>query len=155
MTRFASLASRLLGGAFLSLASLAHAGVGDIAVVQPFAVPTPPGATTGAGYIRELSNKGAADDRLVGVSAAIADHVEMHSMTMDGNVMRMRQVPAIVIPAKGTVDLSPGHGYHLMLVGLKQPLKVGDRIPVTLTFEKAGPVDVDLAVQPRTSGAMH
>ena len=122
---------------------------GNIAVGHPYAVPTPPGATTGAGYLRSLANNGPADDRLFDASSPVADHIEMHAMSMDGDVMRMRQVPGITIPAGGHVDMAPGSGYHLMLVGIRQPLKVGDRIPVRLKFEKAGTVDVELHVQER------
>jgi copper(I)-binding protein len=153
--RLTNFTTRLLGVALVAVAALACAHgytLGNIGIDHPYSVPTPAGATTGAGYIQELSNKGSAEDRLVGASSPIADHVELHTMSMDGNVMRMRQVPAIVIPAGGHVDMAPGNGYHLMLIGIKQPLKVGDKIPVKLTFEKAGTVDVELHVQER--GAM-
>jgi copper(I)-binding protein len=147
-TRLAALA----GLALIAVTSLAHAhgySLGDLDIAHPYAVPTPPGATTGAGYIKALSNKGATDDRLVGASSPAADHVEIHTMSMDGDVMRMRQVNAIVVPAKGHVDMAPGNGYHLMLIGIRQPFKVGDKIPLKLTFEKAGTVDVELHVQER------
>jgi copper(I)-binding protein len=153
--RLRNFSARLIGFALVTIASIAHAHgytLGNIGIEHPYSVPTPAGATTGAGYIKELSNKGSTDDRLVGASSPVADHVELHTMSMDGNVMRMRQVPGIVIPAGGHVDMAPGNGYHLMLIGIKQPLKVGDKIPVKLTFEKAGTVDVELHVQER--GAM-
>lgn len=157
MTRSAStsamrLASRFAGLVLLVATSCARAhgySVGDIDIAHPYAVPTPMGATTGAGYIEEMTNKGSTDDRLVGVSSIAAARVELHAMSMDGDVMRMRQVPGIVIPAKGRVDMAPGNGYHLMLVGIKQPLKVGDKIPIKLTFAKAGSVAVELTVQSR------
>ena len=82
-------------------------------------------------------------------SSPVADRVEVHTMSMDGDVMRMRAVPALVIPAGGHVDLAPGDGYHLMLIGLKRPLKVGDRVPLTLTFANAGHVDVEMPVRER------
>ena len=72
--------------------------------------------------------------------------VELHQMQMQGDVMRMRQVDAIDIPANKSVALEPG-GLHIMLVGLKAPLKEGDRFPMTLTFEKAGEVKVDVVVE--------
>ncbi len=153
------LVARLIGCAFVAMTSLAQAHgytLRDIGIAHPYAVPTPAGATTGAGYIKQLSNKGATDDRLVGVSSPLADHVEIHTMSMDNNIMRMRQVAGIVIPAGGHVDMAPGGGYHLMMIGIKQPLKVGDKIPVKLTFEKAGTVDVELHVQERgAAGDMH
>jgi copper(I)-binding protein len=145
-------ATRLGGLVLLGAAALAHAHgytVGSIDIAHPYSVPTPAGATTGAGYIKQMTNKGSTDDKLVSASSPAAERVELHTMSMDGNVMRMRQVPGIVIPAKGHVDMAPGNGYHLMLIGIKQPLKVGDKIPVKLTFEKAGDLEVELHVQER------
>ena len=156
---FRTLATRLAGLALVTIASTAQAHgyhVGDIGIAHPYSVPTPPGATTGAGYLKELSNEGSADDRLVDASSTAADRVEMHTMSMDGDVMRMRQVPGIVIPAKGHIDMAPGNGYHLMLIGIHRPLKVGDKLPLKLTFEKAGAVDVELLVQERgAASGMH
>lgn len=124
--------------------------VGKIDIAHPYSVPTPPGATTGGAYIHALTNKGTTEDRLVGVTTPAADHVELHSMAMDGNVMRMREVAGgIPLPAGGQVEMAPGGGYHLMMIGIKQPLKVGDKIPGTLKFEKAGTVDVVFDVQER------
>jgi len=149
----------LIGVALFTVTSVAVAhgyDLGDIGIAHPYAVPTPPGATTGGGYIKELSNKGDKDDRLVSASSPAADHVELHTMSMDGNVMRMRQVEAIVIPPHGHVDMAPGGGYHMMLIGIRQPLKVGDKIPVKLTFERAGTIEVELHVQERdTMTGMH
>ncbi len=148
------LTSCFIGIALVILTSVVQAHgytLGTIGIAHPYSVPTPAGATTGAGYIKELSNKGSADDKLIGVTSAAADHVELHSMSMDGNIMRMRQVTGIIIPAGGHVEMAPGDGYHLMLVGIKQPLKIGDTIPAKLTFEKAGTVDVELNVQERAA----
>lgn len=136
---------------------LAHgATLGDIGIAHPYSVPTPAGATTGAGYIKQISNKGRTDDKLVSASSPIADHVELHTMSMDGDAKRMRAVQGIPLPAGGHVEMAPGNGYHLMLIGIKRPFKLGDRIPLTLKFEKAGTVDVDLQVQERgaTSGML-
>ncbi len=99
---------------------------------------------TGAGYLT-LRNSGAAD-RLVSARAAIATTVELHTHIHDNGVMRMRPVEAIDVPANGTVTLEPG-GLHLMLLELKQPLRQGETVPVTLVFERAGEVQVQLAVQ--------
>ena len=78
-----------------------------------------------------------AGGRLVAASSPAADVVEIHEMTMDGNVMKMRAVPFVELPAGKPVDLKPG-GYHVMLMGLKQPLKAGETVPVTLVIEGAG-----------------
>jgi len=130
--------------------------IGSIEIAHPYATPTPPGARTGAGYLKEIVNKGNTADRLVAATSPAADHVEIHTMTMEGDVMRMRAVPALDLPVGARVAMAPGGGYHLMLVGVKAPFKLGDKIPVTLTFEHAGRVDVELNVQERgASDAMH
>lgn len=100
---------------------------------------------TGAGFMT-LRNAGTAPDRLVSARAAIARTVELHTHIHDNGVMRMRPVPAIEVPARGEVQLRPG-GFHLMLIGLTAPLRQGERIPVTLVFERAGEVQVELAVE--------
>ncbi|MBU8540726.1 copper chaperone PCu(A)C [Falsiroseomonas tokyonensis] len=99
---------------------------------------------TGAGYLT-LRNGGAAD-RLVSARAEIARAVELHTHMHDNGVMRMRPVEAIEVPANGSVTLEPG-GMHLMLLELKRPLNQGDQVPVTLVFERAGEVQLQLAVQ--------
>ena len=87
---------------------------------------------------------------------ATAQRVELHSMNMKGDVMEMRQVDAIELPAGKTVELKPG-GLHLMFMGLKQPLAVGSKVPVTLRFEKAGDVNVefDVLTKPAAHGHKH
>jgi hypothetical protein len=83
----------------------------------------------------------------------VAERVELHSMQMQGDVMRMRQVDAIELPAGATVELAPG-GLHLMLMGLKSPLKAGERLPLVLRFEKAGELKTELVVgNPAMPGA--
>jgi len=139
----------LLAGLGLSFACLVASAqavkAGDIAIVQPYARATAAGQPAGGAYLR-LENAGAQADRLVSARADVARSVELHHMQMDGDVMRMRQVEAIDVPAKGTVELKPG-GLHLMLMGLKSPLKEGERVRVTLKFQNAGEVKVDFAVQ--------
>jgi hypothetical protein len=81
----------------------------------------------------------------------VAAEVQLHTMTMDGGVMRMRQVEGgIAVPARGTLELKPG-SYHIMFMGLKRQLRQGERFPVTLRFQRAGSVTVQFAVQPVTS----
>lgn len=120
---------------------------------QPgWARPTVAGQAAGGGFV---SLTGAASaDRLVSASSPVAKSVELHTMEMDGSVMRMRQVPGIDVPAGQTVALKPG-GHHLMFMGLTQPLKQGDTFPLTLHFEKAGDVQVQMTVsmQPPGGGA--
>ncbi len=123
--------------------------VGTLAIDHPYALPTPPGATTAGGYITDLGNQGTAEEKLIGATSPAADHVELHNMGMDGNVMRMREVPAIVVAPGQHVLMAPGGGYHLMLIGIRKPFAIGDKVPVTLQFEHAGKVDVVLDVQAR------
>lgn len=120
--------------------------VGDLVVANPWTRATPSGAKTGVGYLT-IENRGQADDRLVGVSSASAAKAEMHQMSMDGGVMRMRPAQGgIAIAAGKSVTLAPS-GHHIMFMGLISPLKQGDKVPVTLMFEKAGKVDVELDVR--------
>jgi periplasmic copper chaperone A len=120
-----------------------------ISVDSAYARATAPGQPAGGGFLT-LVNAGA-DDRLVSASSEAAASVELHVMSMRGDVMQMRQVDAIAIKAGQTVELKPG-GYHLMLMGLKAPLKAGSSFPLTLKFEKAGEVTVSVKVE--AAGAM-
>jgi copper(I)-binding protein len=119
--------------------------VGDLTIEKPWARATPKGAEVGAGYL-VIRNDGAAPDRLTGGSADFAA-VEIHEMAMEGGVMKMRELKdGLVIPAHGAVKLAPS-GYHVMFTGLKSPLVKGETVKVTLTFEHAGAVALDFAVQ--------
>ena len=93
-----------------------------------------------------MKNTGATADRLLSASSPAAEAVQVHEMKMEGNVMRMREIAGgLEIPPGATVTLAPG-GLHIMMMGLKAPFKQGDKVPVTLVFEKAGKIDVELAV---------
>ena len=142
--------------AALLIAAATHATAhdfkaGPISIGHPWARPTAAGQPVGGGFMK-FSNGGAAADRLVAASAAVSARVELHTMRMEGDVMRMRQVDAIDLPANATVELKPG-GLHLMLMGLKEPLKAGDTFPLTLRFEKAGEVVVTVNVEAPTAAA--
>jgi copper(I)-binding protein len=120
--------------------------VGDLVITQAWSRATPGGAKTGGGYLT-IENKGAASDRLIGGSADVAGKIEVHEMAMNNGVMTMRPLDkGLTIEPGKTVKLAPG-GYHLMMSDLKSPLKRGDKLPVTLEFEKAGKVTVSLDVQ--------
>lgn len=138
----------LLGAGLLASCALAHAldyTAGAIAIGQPYARATAAGQMVGGGYFK-LQNKGKADDKLLAVSADVSETVELHTMIMDGDVARMREVSGIDVPAGKTVELKPG-GLHVMFMGLKAPLKVGAQFPATLKFEKAGSVMIEFQVQ--------
>jgi hypothetical protein len=124
---------------------------GSIEIKHPWARATPKGATIGGGYMK-LVNTGTTADRLIGGTNADSEKFEIHEMSMDNGVMKMRPLPnGIEIKPGETVELKPG-GYHLMFVGLKAPLKAGDKFPLKLRFEKAGEVEVTVNVDPATAG---
>jgi copper(I)-binding protein len=119
---------------------------GDLVITEAWTRATPKGAKIGSGYLT-IENKGTAPDRLIGGSADIAGSVQVHEMSMDKGVMKMRPLEdGLAIEPGKTVQLAPG-AYHLMMLDLKAPLKQGDKVPVTLEFEKAGKVTVSLDVQ--------
>jgi periplasmic copper chaperone A len=119
---------------------------GDLVISQAWTRATPGGAKTGGGFVT-IENKGTTPDKLIGASADGAGKIEVHEMVMNEGVMKMRPVEGgLTIDPGKTVKLAPG-GLHLMMMDLKSPLKQGDKMPVTLEFEKAGKVAVTLDVQ--------
>ena len=119
---------------------------GDLVITQPWSRATPGGAKIAGGFLT-IENKGTAPDRLISGAGDIVGKVEIHEMAMNNGVMTMRPLDkGLVIEPGKTVKLAPG-GYHLMLMDLKQPFKQGDKVPVTLEFEKAGKVALSLDVQ--------
>ena len=117
---------------------------GKLKIEDPYARATVPAQKAGGAFVK-IKNTGAAD-KLIAVSSPVAKEMQLHTMSMEGNVMKMREVKAIDIPANGTVELQPG-GFHLMLIDLKSQLKAGDQIPVKLKFEKAGELEVRFQVK--------
>ena len=119
---------------------------GPIRIEASWARATPPGGKVGGVFVT-LINTGDAADRLVSASSGVAERVELHTHIKDGDVMRMREVEGgIPLPPGETVKLQPG-GFHVMLLGLAQGLTAGSSVPLTLTFEKAGSVQVDVPVE--------
>ncbi|MBW9055781.1 copper chaperone PCu(A)C [Rhizobium mesosinicum] len=119
--------------------------VGDLEISGGFAKAMLPGQPVGGGFFT-VKNNGSTDDRLVLVTSPNAGAVQLHEMAMKDNVMKMRELKdGITVAAGQTVELSPGN-LHLMFQKVKKPFKEGDKIPVTLTFEKAGKVDLMLSV---------
>ncbi len=121
------------------------AKVGDLVIVEPWARATIGQVKTGAAYLSVI-NHGAAGDRLLAVSTPVAAKAQLHSNIVEDGVMKMRPVEAIDIEAKGSTTLEPG-GVHVMLMGVRNPLEVGDAFAMTRTFETAGSVDVEVHVQ--------
>ncbi len=137
-----ALAFSLLAG----LASAADYKLGALEIDRPWARATAPTAPAGGGFLT-IVNKGTTGDRLVSARSPVAQTSEIHEMKMEGNIMRMRELDkGLEIPAGGTVTLAPG-GFHVMLMGLKAPLQQGTKVPLTLVFEKAGSIDVELSVE--------
>jgi len=119
-----------------------------IEIESPWARATPPGAQTAAAYLT-IVNHSTEEDVLVGASSPQAAVAEFHQTTVTGGVMRMRPATGgVTVPAGGTVELKPDGGYHLMLSGLKAPLRSGTILPVILRFAKAGTIEVVFAVEP-------
>jgi periplasmic copper chaperone A len=125
---------------------------GSIEISSPFLRAMVPGAKVGGGFVK-IENKGGEADRLVAASSPAAGRVEIHEMTMEGDVMKMRQLKdGIEVPAGKTVMLKPG-GLHLMFMDVAKPFKEGETVPVTLEFQKAGKVDVTFKVGPAAASS--
>lgn len=146
MKRFTStLATAALAFGLLASPALAHDfKLGDLRLDHPWARATAGPARSGAAFLT-IHNSGAAD-RLLAASGEVAERIEFHTHRMEGDIIKMRRVEAVEVPAGGTARLQPG-SYHIMLIGLDEPLKEGDRFPLTLTFEKAGETTVEVAVE--------
>jgi len=120
---------------------------GPVKVDHPWSRPTPPGTAMGVGYL-SISNRGSSDISLVGAATPRAGSVSIHETSMHDGVMRMAPVKGgLAIPAGTTVELKP-HSFHLMLEKLKSPLREGESIPLTLSFEGAEDLQVELTVEP-------
>ena len=118
---------------------------GDLVISQAWSRATPSGAKVGGSYLT-IENKGTAPDRLIGASSDVAGSIQVHEMSMDKGTMKMRPIEGgLTIDPGKTVKLSPG-GYHLMMMDLNNPLKQGDKLAITLEFEKAGKVPVSFDV---------
>ncbi|WP_319529325.1 copper chaperone PCu(A)C [uncultured Cohaesibacter sp.] len=126
-----------------SLGFAAEFKLGALTISDPFARATAGQATAGGGFFTVMND--GAEDRLIAAHADVAATTELHTHIHEGDVMKMRQVDAIDVPANGSVELKPG-GYHVMLMGLKAPLKQGETFPLHLTFEKAGELTIDVEV---------
>ncbi|NNJ17742.1 copper chaperone PCu(A)C [Pseudomonas putida CSV86] len=138
------LAALLLPAGFVS----AHEyNVGNLHIAHPWSLALPPNAPNVAAYF-VIDNKGAEADRLLSVDTPVSDRSELHEHVMNGDVMRMQQVPNVAVPAHGQVTFSPS-AYHVMIMQpkVRSLLTDGKRFPLTLHFEKAGDITVEVAVQ--------
>ena len=149
-------AGMLLGAlVVVSASSLAAFAAEPVSVKNAWARPTAPGQKTAGAYMELESATAAA---LVAVETPVAAKAEVHVMSMDGGVMRMRPMEKIDLPAKKTVKLAPG-GFHVMLIGVKRPLKEGDKVPFTLTVQTPdgakSTLKVEAEVRAAGGGAEH
>lgn len=143
--------SHLVASLFLTFTGGAMAHdfrLGPLRIDHPYATPAPPGAASGAAYLRGIRNTGDQPDRLIGATTPAARTVEIHRSAIDAqNVMRTRVIDGIALPPNADVRLRHGGEHQLMLIELKAPLKNGDRFPMTLRFQRAGEREVMVWVQ--------
>lgn len=144
-------ASIMLGAiALASQVTMAH-GVkcGDLNIAHPYSTPTIGSGNTGAVYFMNIKNNGKDVDQLIGARTDASSSVEIHEMSLDNNIMKMRAIPEVQLPSGFEVTFKHGqaNGYHLMLIDLKKPLKLGDKFPVTLKFKKAGECQAEVWVE--------
>ncbi len=129
-----------------TIAAAQSTTAGSLVIEKPWSRATPASAAVAGGYV-VIRNTGEAPDRLLGGASDVAGRVEIHEMTMQNDVMRMRAMPqGLEIKPGQSVELKPG-GYHVMFMDLKRPLKEGDKVAATLNFEKAGSVPLQFSVQ--------
>ena len=138
---------------FAALPAAAHDyKLGTLEIATPWTRATAPTAKAGGGFMT-ITNKGTTADRLVAARSNVSAKVEIHEMKMDGSVMRMRELEkGLEIPPGATVALKPG-GFHIMFMELKAPFAANSKVPLTLVFEKAGSIDVEMTVEAMGAGA--
>lgn len=135
-----------------ALAAQAHEfSLGDLHIAHPWSREMPPSAPTAAAYF-VVHNQGAGAERLLGAETPVAGKAQLHQHLNRDGLMKMEHVPAVAIPAGGAAAFVP-MGYHVMLFDLKRPLRDGDRFPLTLQFEQAGEVTVEVVVQKEAPAA--
>ena len=137
----------------LLLTLIASPALAQITIADAWSRATAPGAKIAAGYMT-IRNASRTPDKLMSASSPAADKVQTHVTVKDGDIFRMREVKGYDIPAGGAFELKPG-GAHLMLVNIKAPLKEGDKIPLTLRFERAGELKTELHVGRLTDTGKH
>ncbi len=136
--------------ALASQVTMAH-GVkcGDLNIAHPYSTPTIGSGNTGAVYFMNIKNNGKDVDQLIGARTDASSSVEIHEMSLENNIMKMRAIPEVQLPSGFEVTFKHGqaNGYHLMLIDLKKPLKLGDKFPMTLKFKKAGECQAEVWVE--------
>ena len=139
------LTALLVSSTLFSFQSMAHDyTAGDLHIQHPWSRALPPVAPTGAAYM-VIENRGDASDTLTGAVTPVAEYTELHEHVHQGELMKMQRIDEVAIAAGEQVEFSPG-GHHVMLFELKEPLVAGNKYPMTLTFERAGEVEVEVYV---------
>ncbi len=149
LTRALWLTALLTGS--ISFASAHDVQTDQLRIAHPFATPTPPGVVNGAAYLDITAHTESVT--LVSAQTPVSESVELHDMHMEGDMMKMRHVNAIEIAKDETLKMRPGGGYHLMLMGLHQPLAEGDRFPITLKFAQQDDIEIEVWVQSAQEGS--
>ena len=146
MTRLTRCFVLLICALLMAIPASAHEIVaGNLVIHHPWSRATPTGAKTAAVYMM-IRNKGDKPDRLIAMETDIADSAELHLMATDNGIMTMRHLEGVDIPAAGAAEMAP-HGLHIMLIGLKKPLAEYGTFDMTLIFEQAGRVKIEIEVQ--------
>jgi hypothetical protein len=120
--------------------------IGNLMISDPWARASAGPAKTGAAYIGKISNHSGKSDRLISVTSPAAKRVMVHQSIVENDIAKMRHVKALDIKPGQSVSFKPG-GYHIMMVGLKKPLKAGETFPLTLSFEHAGKIEITVTVR--------
>jgi copper(I)-binding protein len=133
-----------------ALVVASQAATRSISIENPWARETVEGQAVGGGFMT-IVNNGKSPDQLVSASSPVSSEVQIHTMSMERGVMRMRQLTdGIAVPANGRVELKP-RSHHIMFMGVKKPLRLGTNVPVTLNFRRAGSITVQFKVQGMTA----
>ena len=149
----------LVSWVLMAQSSFAH-GVkcNDIQVAHPYSTPTIGASKTGAVYFKSMNNTGKEVDQLIGARAHVSSSVEIHEMSLEQNIMKMRAIPEVQLPPGFEVSFKHGqaNGFHLMLIDLHKPLKLGDKFPITLQFKRAGECQAEVWVEnPKADAHRH
>ena len=147
MKRFTTFIAALTVGFAASMA-VAQPSINDLSFNDPWIRGSVPGQKNGAGYL-VIDNKSGQPAALVTANSDRANRIELHTIVREDGVAKMREVKEIPVPANGSVTLQPG-GYHVMFIGLTQPFKEGESIPVTLNFANGQSTEVTFTVKPPT-----
>ena len=152
MTMFTRVFAALLALVFSATLALAHGyKLGNLEIKHPWAKATISGQPVAGGFMK-ITNNGTEPDRLLRITSGVSDMIQVHEMKVEDGIMKMNEIPGGLEIAPGaTVELKPG-ALHVMFMGIKAPFKEGETVKATLTFEKAGTIDVEFKVDAAKPG---